>query len=204
MSQSKFDEEKYIEDVLEDAKAFAALVDKLNKELREIVQMSTVQRLAYKGLDAQITNTLVDLSTEFKDLNKEVSSNNPENIEYHLKRIQTLANDGKKDLGKALDITQQKKFEGTDILEDIKRTFTHFIQWAGKMLGLFNKHSSELQDAMKKKSGGVIGIGAKSQLDRFKEVQDSVGIQFSQKGHALGKNQERLLDEPDYKSPKNK
>lgn len=186
-----FDADKYLQEILDDAKSFAKKVEELNEELKKHQQLNIAQKVAYQGLDVQIDNTLVRLNEAFESLAGEIDSNRPVDIEYHLTRIQTLSNEGSDLIGKALDIAQQKKLEGADVLDDIKSLFTNLGQWIKKQFGAYSKHSTELRDSLKK-SRGAFGLGDTMQTS-FNNTKDKVGIHAGQKGHAVSKLQENLV-----------
>jgi hypothetical protein len=181
--------DEFVKQVLKDAEAFKKKIDELGSELSEFEQFSLAQRLAYKGLDTQIKNTLVELSETFDELQKQMRSQRPVDLGYYLTRMQTLTQDGLTDVKKAIDITKGNKFEGAGFFDDISRALTNFGQWVKKALGFFEKHDVEIKNALDKRTG----FTRTKIIDQLGEARDGVGIHARQKGHAVVHKQDELI-----------
>ena len=162
----------------------------MSGELAQYRQLSVTQRLAYKGLDDQIKDVLVELNENFEKLDREMKSQRPADLGYYLTRIQTLADDGLKDVNKAIDIARENKYEGASFFDDIQRALTNIFQWAKKELGFYHKNNKDIQDALKKKTG-TFGVDGKM-ISKFNDVKNKVGTSFGQQGHALVNKQDSL------------
>ncbi len=198
MTKHKFDEQKYLQDILKESQEFSAKLKALQNKLNEIEQLSPAQKVVYDGLDDQINNTLVDLNKAFENLKNELKSERPVDLKYHLTRIRTLSKEGLEDVNKAIDITKGTKFEGAGFFDDIKRAFTHLKQWASKKLGQIAGHELQLQDAQQLK--GAInapiknGLFSKTSIKKeLEKVKDEVGITLHETGHTVVNRQRELL-----------